>query len=442
MKKVLILAYDFPPYVSVGGLRPAGWAKYLKQHNILPVVVTRQWDDLDGTYLDYIRPSKKKQIEHFINETHEEFRVPFKPSYGNKMLLKYGPERFKKRRTLLNVIHEIGQFFLPFGTKRGIYKQARIVLQKESFDLVIATGDPFVLFHYLKKIKKEFNIPCIADYRDPWSQDVYLQQHNVLSKINRFIEKKTIRNIKHITSVSEFLIANLKDLHGDKNYHIIPNGFDFEHAINVSKIAQNPKEFSIAFVGTICSWYPVELFFETLQDLYLESHFEFKLNLLGIDRADYIDELIQSNYRSIAQFITITPKIPNEQLMEELATNHLLILFNSFSFLGTKIFDYIAVNRKILLLFTEDETTEQLKQLHFKIEERNSISNSLQADMLLECNAGISVRNPKHLKELLLAFRKEFDQNGCVSNESKRIEQFSRQAQTKKLATLIHSITS
>ncbi|MDA3780596.1 MAG: hypothetical protein PF487_10325 [Bacteroidales bacterium] len=29
MKKVLILAYDFPPYVSVGGLRPYSWYKYI-----------------------------------------------------------------------------------------------------------------------------------------------------------------------------------------------------------------------------------------------------------------------------------------------------------------------------------------------------------------------------------------------------------------------------
>jgi len=29
-KKVLILAYDFPPYVSVGGMRPYNWYRYLK----------------------------------------------------------------------------------------------------------------------------------------------------------------------------------------------------------------------------------------------------------------------------------------------------------------------------------------------------------------------------------------------------------------------------
>jgi hypothetical protein len=44
MKKVLILAYDFPPYVSVGGLRPHAWYNYLKEFGVEPIVVTRQWE--------------------------------------------------------------------------------------------------------------------------------------------------------------------------------------------------------------------------------------------------------------------------------------------------------------------------------------------------------------------------------------------------------------
>lgn len=34
MKTVLILAYDFPPYVSVGGLRPHYWFENFNVHNI------------------------------------------------------------------------------------------------------------------------------------------------------------------------------------------------------------------------------------------------------------------------------------------------------------------------------------------------------------------------------------------------------------------------
>lgn len=444
MKKVLILAYDFPPYVSVGGLRPMGWAKYLKQFGIEPVVVTRHWDDLNGTNLDYIRRSKNQTTEILSFETHTEHRVPFKPNIANRLLLKYGPNKFKKTRILFNVIHEIGQFIFPFGTKRPIYKQARKILQhsKTDYHLIIATGDPFILFKYSKKLKKEFSIPAIIDYRDPWSQDVYIQKHPLLSVLNRVIEKRVVKSFNHITTVSEFLVTNLEKLHATKNFHVIPNGFDLDNAMHASKHEQNNEILSIAFVGTICSWYPIELFFETLCQLKTEQHFKFQLNLLGIDRTEYIQDLMNSQFNLIQENVFISPKIPNKDLMEKLAKNNILILFNSFSFLGTKIFDYIAVNRKTLLLFTDDEATEQLKQKHFKIEEHNTISNSLQEDLLEECNAGIAVKNPQHLKELLLDFQEEFSKNKMIQNHSKGFEIYSRQAQTQKLAGIIHQIVS
>ena len=61
MKKVLILAYDFPPYVSVGGLRPYNWYKHLKEFGVEPIVVTRQWGNVHGNHLDYISAGESEE---------------------------------------------------------------------------------------------------------------------------------------------------------------------------------------------------------------------------------------------------------------------------------------------------------------------------------------------------------------------------------------------
>ena len=37
--KVLILAYDFPPYVSVGGIRPYNWMKFMPEFDVEPMVM-------------------------------------------------------------------------------------------------------------------------------------------------------------------------------------------------------------------------------------------------------------------------------------------------------------------------------------------------------------------------------------------------------------------
>ena len=84
MKKVLILAYDFPPYVSVGGLRPYSWYKYFKEFGLYPIVVTRQWSNKYGNHLDYIAPSETN--ETIIEETEygKIIRTPYKPNLSNR----------------------------------------------------------------------------------------------------------------------------------------------------------------------------------------------------------------------------------------------------------------------------------------------------------------------------------------------------------------------
>ena len=62
-KRVLILAYDFPPYVSVGGLRPYAWYKYLRECGVYPVVITRQWANRYGNALDYIAAGESDEVE-------------------------------------------------------------------------------------------------------------------------------------------------------------------------------------------------------------------------------------------------------------------------------------------------------------------------------------------------------------------------------------------
>src|SRR5687768_6778857 len=90
VKKVLILAYAFPPYVSAGSLRPHSWYKYLHESGIYPIVVTRQWDNRYRNHLDYVAPG---QVPHAVVEESDRgtvIRTPYAPNLSNRLLLKYG----------------------------------------------------------------------------------------------------------------------------------------------------------------------------------------------------------------------------------------------------------------------------------------------------------------------------------------------------------------
>ncbi len=190
MKKVLILAYDFPPYVSVGGLRPYNWYKYLKEFDVEPVVITRQWGNVHGNKLDYISAGESEKC--IIEET--EFgtilRTPYKPNLANRMMLKHGERKYRFFRKSISAFYEFAQFIFPIGPKAELYKGAKHYLKNNEVDVIIATGDPFVLFSFASKLSKEFGIHWIADYRDPWSQGIEIQKKILLKYWSRLFEKK------------------------------------------------------------------------------------------------------------------------------------------------------------------------------------------------------------------------------------------------------------
>lgn len=186
MKKVLILAYDFPPYVSVGGLRPYNWFKYLKEFGVEPIVITRQWSNAYGNELDYVAPSGEKNtiVEH--SETGIIYRAPYFPNLSNRLLLKYGEKRFKLLRKAITAYYEFAQFLYVTGPKKELYKTAKKHLKDNKVDVIIATGDPFVLFSFAARLSKQFDTPWVADYRDLWSQYGDIEQKPLMRSFYRF----------------------------------------------------------------------------------------------------------------------------------------------------------------------------------------------------------------------------------------------------------------
>lgn len=436
-RKVLILAHDFPPYVSVGGLRPYSWMKYFSEFDIHPIVVTRNWNNVLANENSFIEASVNQTIEQQNETNYTLIKAPFQPSFAQRLLLKKGATKWRFIRRFYTLVLEIMQFFLPVGSKRSIYLAANDFLKSNKVDLIIATGEPFVLFHYAKKLSETHTIPWIADFRDFWSQDISIQNIPLLPKLYRVIEKKTVKHAFAITTVSDYLVTKLKGIHGQHNYFICANGFD--EMTDKAIVSLSKKQLSIGFNGSIFPWYPVASLLKTLDDLWNKHHIAFKLNLIGISQQVEITELIAADFPSIAQFVTFTPPLDNKTFQVEMSKNHLLVLFNSFTLMGTKIYDYLAMNRKILLLYSDDEEANQLKSKYYSLSDSEVHSNSLQADLLAKTTAGVSVKNATELLQLLIDLNNELVTTGTIKHETIYIADYSRKYQTERLAQFIKS---
>lgn len=439
MKKVLILAYDFPPYVSVGGLRPYSWYKYMYENEIYPIIITRQWNNKNGNYIDYISKSKSKKTIFKKNKHGIIIETPYKPNLANKILLKYGPKKYGLIRKLISVFYEIFQYIFDIGPKINIYHEANNYLNQNKVDLIIATGEPFVLFKYASKLSNNHNIPWIADYRDPWTQDKNRGDNFIRKFWDSFNERKFLKNATLIITVSESFKNQINLNIKEKKFLIITNGYDSNAIQNVQNIKQNSKNLSIGFVGTIYKWHPLESFLvECDKFISKTKNVKFEINFYGINIENELVEIIKSKYPKLYKYIKIYPKLQNEKILGELSKNNLLLLFNYYSYMGTKIYDYIALKRQILLCYTDDKEANFLKNKFFNIEDSSNIM--LQEELLNETESGIAIKNANDLQNNLSKLYEEFLENKKIECKSKKIEFYSRKIQTKKLCLEIHKI--
>ncbi|MDF2438540.1 MAG: hypothetical protein K0Q95_2916 [Bacteroidota bacterium] len=434
MKKVLILAYDFPPYVSVGGLRPYAWYRYFKEFNIYPIVVTRQWGNNYESHLDYVAPSESSQTIIENTEYGTIIKTPYRSNYGNRLMLKHGESKFKLARKFVTAYFEFIQWPFAVGPKSELYHAAKDYLKNNQVDAIIATGEPFVLFKYASMLSEEFNIPWIADYRDPWSQNV--KNTKLLYKIwNSHFEKKIVNKASSIITVSEFVKSKIESLIPDKKYCILSNGYDPEVIDRIKDVKQQSTSFNIAFVGTIYDWHPIHSFLTVIKN-FIRKNPDAKIafNLYGINLVRKIQEMVRNEFQEISSSIHFFPKMQNDILLKKLAEDNVMLLFNDYSIIGTKIYDYMAVKRSIILCYSNDPESLALKKRHYNIKEEDNLSSHLQADLINETKSGHIISDSKDLGHVIDKLYQEFIQTGAVQCNTDQISKYSRRQQTQILA--------
>ena len=433
MKRLLILAYDFPPFVSVGGLRPYAWYRYLKEYGVEPVVVTRQWGNKYGNELDYIAPGESDETIVETTEYGTIIRAPYKPNLANHIMLKYGRSKFVFIRKMVTAWYEFMQFLFFVGPKSGLYRGAKEYLKQNKVDAIIATGEPFVLFKYAFALSKKYGVPWVADYRDPWTQN---KGRSRIRSV-RFFERKFSQNMSAVTTVSEFLKKKISENISVPTYYIIPNGYNPETIRQVEDVSPDMAVLRIALAGSIYDWHPyksvISIFLEFVQNSDCAPKIE--LNFFGINRHKEIEQFALGN--SVENNIHVYPRMDNASLLQNLSRHNVMLLFNDYSIMGTKIYDYLGLKRLILFCYSNDAEALALKDKYYPVGEVEGVSTHLQEDLINETHSGIVVKDKNHLSKVLSDLYSEFAQTGSIACHSINTSKYSRREGARQLAEIV-----
>ncbi len=451
--RVGILAYSYPPCDSIGAMRPAGWVRYLPEFGIEPIVVTRHWDGNLRSSRDHVEKSSIEEVRVKREGGALIVRAPFIPDVRDRMILRFGLERFAGPRKMLSLILSCSQMAtLAWDHHAPVFRAALDHFRKEPCDLLIATGGPFVLFRYAHLLSKKLRIPWIADYRDGWTTSEELSYSSLHRRILqktffRLAEKKYLQSAALITTAAPSYAESLAKLHENIPVQVVLNGFDDETVsylrkdgvLKDSNFALDPSErmstpesgrpvgdrtLVIFYGGTLYEHQPVERFFDGL-DLFVKMRpsARLKVRFVGTGFHEAAGERIRRLTEKAPYSVEIVPRMDYRNFLIGAASAHLLLLLSrkDSGWLNAKIFDYLAVRRRIIL-----------------VERDGGVLDGI----IRETGAGLSGSTPGEIARIVSDAYDALHETGDVVCVSEGWEKYGRRGQTEILANLAVKVGS
>ena len=426
--RILILAYDFPPNLSIGGQRPWYWAKHLNEHGVYPVVITRHWNASLHSATDCVKPSASQAVQDLKHDNYRIIRLPFNPGLRDRMTLHYGENKRKWLRKALSFFMALGEHLLPrVGDKYFLYKEAKQRIASLHVDAILATGEPFVLHTYASRLGKQFNLPVILDYRDGWTSNQEKKSLSLAEQLlhlsNRFSERNNLTGASLVTAASPSYLKKIRtQLMKKQASAVIYNGYDSEVVGELKPPSAN-NVFTIAYAGRLYDYQRLESFLEGLR-VFITHHAGAKIKVVfyGLSFYPAMVNRVKVFHQSLGAHLAFTDRIAYPALMQKLHDADALLLLSApkADWLSAKVFDYLPHKKPILLVEGDQGVLEEI---------------------LGETSLGFICKNAyevaSYLKELYAAW--SLSKNTEIKSSS-HSQAFTRQASTKQLADCLHNI--
>jgi len=368
MQKVLIISYFFPPCPLTGANRVGSWLKYLPQHGVYPIVLTRNWDGSEIEESDRLKDSGTS-VRHLVNSDSEIYYTPYKSILRDKIFIKGDKNRFfkilSKALTFIGLI--LQNLSIQCIAYRNMYSLARVLL-KENKDIrtLVVSANPFEQFFMGYLLKKEFkDLEWIADYRDDWTTNPLYNislNSRLFKRYNQLFEKKWIANASKVTTVTELYKSRLSKLH-QRECLLLMNGYNEE--LNDIKAIKNSDIFQITYSGTIYPHQDFTSLISILQQIAVEEPIKrVKLTFLG---SRYFTtakqkELLSSSTKENFE-IELTDRVSWKKGIAFAKGSDVLLIGSYGDLKGvipSKIFEYIAMDVPIVCYPSDRDIIDEI----------------------------------------------------------------------------------
>ena len=432
MKRVLIVAYYWPPSGGGGVQRWLKFSKYLPSFGWKPIVVTPENPEV---------PVEDQSLIKDVNPDVEVLKLPifepygiFKRFTGKKQSEKVNAgthfsakkQDWKSKLSLWlrgNILLPDPRVFWVNPTAKYIIKH----IEELNPDVIITTGTPHSMHLIGLRVKKKFpNIPWLVDFRDPWS-DLDNLKSFYASKwamaYHKRKEKQVLQKADCLLTVSPTW-AELMGEKVDKEAICITNGFEPSDVELPART--NTGKFIIAHVGIINSlrnplnlWKGINTLLE--RDDILADKFE--LHFAGTVENDVLASL--ERFTNLKKKLVFHGYVNHKEVAQLYANSDvLLVLLNdsniSKGHIPGKVFECLASGKKVISVGNKQGDAAKILQ-----------------DAIAEQSLNIDFAD-----EIEVEVLKEFFQNEGKAASVDKLSMYTRESLTEKLATQLNKLIS
>lgn len=408
MKKVLLIAFHYPPLAGSSGLQRAlKFSAYLGENGWRPYVLTARESVYEST-----RPETKDNIPPDVTVVRA---VAFDAKKSFSLKGRYPGMLARPDRWCSWAIDAV---------RRG-----KALLNSERIDAIWSTF-PIATAHTIGlKLAAVSGLPWIADLRDSMSEPGYPADPATFKSVRK-LEGRIVASANAVTFTAPGAIEMYKNRYPEvspQKYVLLENGFDEESfaGLRSSHDVDGTGPVVLVHSGIV---YPSERdprpFFDALKSLKEARQIDAErlrivLRATGHD-AVYEGEIAQ---RGIGDIVSLAPALPYRDALQEMMNADGLLIFQAANCnhqIPAKVYEYFRAGRPIVALTDPQGDTARL----------------------LVQNGHELIARLDDVDEIKTALTRAV--NGFRTTESKGrmgIDHYSRRRQTRQLADLLGSLT-
>lgn len=337
MKRILMVAYHFPPLAGSSGIqRTLRFMKYLPEFGWEPMVLTvhpRAYERTSPDLLPEI-PEGTVVVRAPAFDTAHHFSIAGRyPGFLAR------PDRWIS--------------WLPGAALAGMS-----MIRRYRPDAIWSTY-PIATAHLIgAALHKHSGLPWVADFRDPMAQDGYPADPFVWQSFKK-IEERATRG----ATLCTFTTPGTARLYSGRypqeanRFKVIENGYDEETfaGLNSSGSALNPGKFTLLHSGIV---YPSERdptqFLQAIRTLIDAGHIsvdQLRVRFRASMHEDFLRAL--TNRFGLNECIELLPPIPYKEALDEMLRADVLLIMqasNCNDQIPAKLYEYLRARRPVLAL--------------------------------------------------------------------------------------------